>query len=166
MTERLTQRLVAEHPGLLARIHAIAAALASKTPASAEGAAVIRRGLATLKQELDLHASLEDDAVFSVLEPELLERGGIALTPFKEEHDEVRRHLHDLEHALGAASTGAAANLPKAAQAARDLEGTCEDHFRKEEEVVFPMAEEILTEEAWGKVDRLAEAITASGFTR
>lgn len=159
--ERLTHHLHAEHTGLLERIHAIAATLDDAAEAAPDGAAAAAMGrdLEALTRDLSHHALLEDDALLAILQPEVLQRGGISLVVFEEEHRDVHRLLQEIASALRVAASSTAPDLRGAAASARHLTGVCEDHFRREEDVLFPLADEVLSDEAWGEVERLAREL-------
>lgn len=90
--------------------------------------AMLEAGLAT-------HANLEEELLFTALDPHLGGAGPLAV--MRMEHEQIE---------------GALAKLPAAVdlQQARDLLGqvikTAYDHFAKEEQILFPLAERLLGE--------------------
>lgn len=112
------------------------------------------RDLEALTRDLGRHALLEDDALLAVLQREVLQHGGISLAVFEEEHQDVHRLLQEIASALRPATASTTPDLRAAAASAQHLEGVCEDHFRREGDVLFPLADEVLSDEAWGEVER------------
>ncbi len=105
---------------------------ASHTLADARGrAALLAAGLAT-------HAQIEDELLFVPLEEHLGPNGG-PVAVMRMEHEEVERTLAALEEADDPGQAGAL--IARLVTVARD-------HFAKEEQVLFPMAEQMLGEEA------------------
>jgi regulator of cell morphogenesis and NO signaling len=119
---------------------------------------------ALLASALAPHAHLENDILFPALERELGGDGG-PLTVFRAEHAEIEdaleklqtlrelsRHHDDIE--------GTLQRLPRVEDVAvaRRLVGQtlaiARDHFSKEEHMLFPMAEQMLSEDA---LERLGE---------
>lgn len=90
---------------------------------------------AMLEAALASHARLEEELLFSTLDPHLAGAGPLVV--MRMEHEEIE---------------GALAKLPSAAdlEQGRGLLGhvinTASDHFTKEEQVLFPMAERLLGE--------------------
>jgi len=80
------------------------------------------------------HAHLEDETLFAALEAHLgSELGPVAI--MRQEHEEIEATLARLTEVV---SDG------EAAQLAAHLVRTAREHFAKEEQVLFPMAEQIL----------------------
>jgi regulator of cell morphogenesis and NO signaling len=94
-------------------------------------AAELAAGLAT-------HARIEDDLLFVALEAELGPNGG-PLAVMREEHAEVEATLERLTQVE---------DLQEAEALAGHLVQVAREHFEKEEQVLFPMAEQLLGEEA------------------
>ncbi|MDP6884719.1 MAG: hemerythrin domain-containing protein [Rhodospirillales bacterium] len=103
-----------------------------------EGAMAQNRGAMTvLAAMVDSHANLEEELLFSALEPHLGKHEG-PLAQMRAEHDNMERLLGQIEEAedVNQATTW----VEEALRAARI-------HFRKEEQVLFPMAEHLLGDE-------------------
>jgi len=110
---------------------------------------------AMLAAALAPHAQIEDEILLPPLEAKIGEDGPIA--PFRAEHLEIEDMLGRLQkvrEVLGAHDKieGALARLPdatnvdEARQLVRDILYAARDHFLKEENMLFPMAEEILND--------------------
>ncbi|HEX9670722.1 MAG TPA: hemerythrin domain-containing protein [Thermoanaerobaculia bacterium] len=90
-----------------------------------------------LRQAIESHAQLEDELLFCALEPSLPAQQG-PLAVMRMEHAEIEGSLERL--ARETAAEGAGALLLHLAEVARD-------HFAKEEQVLFPLAERVLPAE-------------------
>jgi len=95
----------------------------------------------TVEAALLSHATVEDELLFQALEPRLPAGGPV--TVMRAEHEEIDANLA----ALRAASDEGAARraLLRVVLVARE-------HFAKEEQVLFPMAEELLGGEALARL--------------
>lgn len=126
----ITDALLGEH-GV---IYALLDHLTSQPFASAEEA---RLQAVELAAGLATHAQIEDELLFVAMEGPLGPNGG-PLAVMREEHDEVEASLARLAEIDDAQqATELAAHLSKVAH----------EHFAKEEQVLFPMAEQLLGEE-------------------
>ena len=125
---KITDALLGEHAMLYAQFDYLAQA----TPA-AESLAVVHSLAAGLTATLASHAHLEDELLFSALDPYLGPMGPLAV--MRMEHDQIEGLLDripttkELRQAQGL--------LQQALQVARG-------HFAKEEQVLFPIAEQAL----------------------
>lgn len=130
---KLTDALLGEHGAfymLFDRIEEIAAS---------ESAIAQWRGATTvLEAMVGSHATLEEELLFSALEPHLGDRDG-PLAVMIAEHEEMERMLTHIQEEADV--NRAILWIPGALRAARS-------HFRKEEDVLFPMAERLLGEDA------------------
>lgn len=146
---KLTDALLGEHGvfyALFDQLEAAASAAASVTRVQ-ENAMVLRTVLLS-------HANLEEELLFSALEPFIGEDGPLAV--MRAEHNEIEQALQRLED-LSDPDDAAVAVLQ-----ALDL---IRDHFRKEEEVLFAMAGQMLDDEtqirlgkAWAEARRVTVA--------
>ena len=133
---QITQALLGEHGVLYALFeHFEAGAPGMETLAE------VQRAGATLAATLGSHARIENENLFPALEP-LLGPGG-PLPVMREEHDEIEAALEDVVNATS--HDAALGQLRYTIQIARD-------HFAKEEQVLFDMAQQML---AAGELDRL-----------
>lgn len=129
---RLTDALLGEH-GVL---YALFAELEREVPRAATLAEVKARG-SLLLAGIESHASIEDDMLFPALEPHIGEMGPLGVMRW--EHREIGRALEEIRDTQDLAH-------------ARDLLlraiRIAVDHFAKEERVLFPLAEQVLGEQA------------------
>jgi hemerythrin-like domain-containing protein len=109
----------------------------------------------TLERQFDSHMRAEDDVLFPALVQAMPEgRGSIA--PLKAEHDELRSMLVALAHLL--TQPAAPARDEQVEIQVRDLVDLLRIHVRKEEAVVFSVAERVLPEPT---LLRIAECLEA-----
>ena len=124
----LTQALLGEHGVFYAQFDQLEKTASSGTLAGVQAQA----GLIAVA--LLGHASLEDDLLFTALEPQLGTQAG-PLAVMRMEHIEIE----------GAFQRIARANdLEEASGLVREVLQTLRDHFAKEEQVLFPMAAQVL----------------------
>ncbi len=107
---------------------------------------------AILTSSLESHAQLEDDALFKVLEPHIGVMGPIGV--MRMEHDEIVKSLVAI---LQQTDRDAAAKLMRhAIEVARS-------HFSKEENILFPMAVNVLGEDELASLTSRWTALRLSG---
>lgn len=112
-------------------------------------AGALPRILATLARQFDTHMAAEEDVLFPLLAealPETLQR----LEPLSLEHQELRGLLDSLNHLIQAPAT--AERREQIAVQARDLVDLLRIHVRKEEALVFSLAERVLGPEQLNEV--------------
>lgn len=128
---RLTQTLYGEHGAIYAMMDALES-LGEKADLTTllAAARLFERAL------LD-HAAMEDEMLFARLEPMM--PGGGPLRVMRFEHEEIER---------GLAEVGRSTDVDEANARLGATFGTIRDHFRKEEMVLFPMAEQLLSSES------------------
>ncbi|HEY4621279.1 MAG TPA: hemerythrin domain-containing protein [Gaiellaceae bacterium] len=126
----ITDALLGEH-GV---IYALLGHLTSRPFRSAEEA---RTKAAELAAGLATHARIEDDLLFVALEGPLGPNGG-PLAVMREEHAEVEGTLERLTRVD---------DVQEADALASHLASVAREHFAKEEQVLFPMAEQLLGEQ-------------------
>ena len=128
MAIAITDALRGEH-GVLYRLldH-----LERETPAATLERA--REQGACLAAALEAHAQLEDELLFGALAGVLDETSG-PLVVMRQEHEAIERDLVALR---------TAGDVAAARQLAARLVGTARDHFAKEEQILFPLAERLL----------------------
>jgi hemerythrin-like domain-containing protein len=86
---------------------------------------------------LEAHAGLEDELLFTALEPNLgAQAGPLAVMRF--DHDQIIDLLGKIE---------VAADLDSAQRSAKQLFTVVRNHFQKEEQVLFRMARQFLSED-------------------
>lgn len=126
----ITDALLGEH-GVIYRL------LGHLTSRPFESADEARAKAAELAAGLASHAQLEDDLLFVPLEGPLGPNGG-PLAVMRMEHKEVEGTLERLAHVE---------DIEEAEALAAHLVAIAHEHFEKEEQVLFPMAEELLGED-------------------
>ncbi len=98
-----------------------------------DGLSEVQRQAALVAAALKPHARLENDLLFTALEPELGQMGPLAV--MREEHNDIENALDRVQESQ---DLGEARNLViYAIEVARQ-------HFAKEEQVLFPMARQTL----------------------
>lgn len=134
---KITEVLLGEHGVFYAQFDHL-----EHTMPTAETLTVVQSQAALLTATLASHAHLEDELLFSALDPYLGSMGPLAV--MRMEHDQIERLLDQAQMAqeLGQAQR----LLLQAVQVARS-------HFAKEEQVLYPMAGQILDTD---KLARLA----------
>lgn len=127
---KITDAFLAEHAMLYAQFDYLQQA----TPAAAN-LAVVHSQAATMTATLASHAHLEDELLFATLDAQMGPMGPVAV--MRMEHDQIEALL---EQVLAAQELAAAQRLmQQTLQLARI-------HFAKEEQVLFPMAQQVLDE--------------------
>ncbi len=147
---KLTDALLGEHGVFYVLFNQIEEIAAIESPL-----AQIRGATTVLGAMVDSHATLEDELLFSALEPHLGTGDG-PLAVMRAEHEEMARLLEQIEDADDADQV--ILWIEEALSAARS-------HFQKEERVLFPMAQHLLGDEAltrlgksWAKARRVTIA--------
>jgi hemerythrin-like domain-containing protein len=123
----ITDALVGEHGVIYALLAHLEQASFGSAEAARAAAALLAAGLAT-------HAQIEDELSFVPLEAHLGPGGG-PLAVMRMEHEEVEGTLARLQEVE---------DVEKARTLAAHLAKTAREHFAKEEQVLFPMAEQLL----------------------
>ena len=119
------------------------------------GAADVAGFVRFLEQEVVQHFTLEEEALFPVLERHLSRDQG-PLAVMHSEHQAFR----ELVDALGAAVR--ARDVDAQRVHAAEIIGLLRDHIMKEDHVLFPMALRLLGEDERHEVDERAAALDAS----
>lgn len=165
--------LLAEHEAAYRRFAALEEALAALSvddPATvARALDTVHQTLAFLDRDLEVHIRKEEEPLFPPLKAALpaddrlidemvaehdqarlkRERLRAALEELSAGHDDVREGRERLRGALAAATVGrsTASGIATLRQAARAMLQTLRVHFQNEEELVFPLAPQLLTAE-------------------
>lgn len=172
--------LLAEHREIMGGFEplrrAVAALEARGEAAIAEALPALAAAARLMATRLRAHARKEDDALFPALERVFGEGAG-ATAVMRDEHREIHAHaerfratlreLEEVEHPailaggaeLAALAAGAGAGAARLAAAARGVLDLLDAHFAKEEEVLFPMAREVLPPEELRAVAARMEAL-------
>ena len=136
---KLTDALLGEHGTFYVLFNQIEEIAAMDGPL-----AQIRGATTVLGAMVDSHATLEDELLFSALEPHLGTDDG-PLAVMRTEHAEMARLLEQIEDADDAGQI--ILWIEEALSAARS-------HFQKEERVLFPMAQHLLGDETLTRLGR------------
>ncbi len=165
--------LLAEHEvayGRFVVLEEALAALSADDPATvARALDTVRQTLAFLDRDLEVHIRKEEEPLFPLLKAALpaddrlidemvaehdqarlkRERLRAALAELSAGHDDVRQGRERLRGALATATAGSltASGIAALRQAARATLQTLRVHFQNEEELVFPLAPQLLTAE-------------------
>lgn len=108
-----------------------------------------------------LHHGKEERLLFGVVAAYGLPREAGALGVMAEEHDLSRLAFARMRDALGAASSGAPRALPAFERAAEDYLALLRNHLAKEERVVFPLVDTLLTDDTRWKLRAAMERVDA-----
>jgi iron-sulfur cluster repair protein YtfE (RIC family) len=152
-------------------------ALAERGEDALAGARPVLQGTARMiETELLAHARREDDALFPAIERALSE--DVLTGQMRQEHRDIHaeadrfratlRQLNEVEHpaiVAGGARLGELAAAGGRADVLREtgaeLIRLLDEHFRKEEEILFPLAREVLDASDLDEVARAMEALEA-----
>ena len=126
---KITDAFLGEHGVFYAQFdHLDRAVPEATTPAQ------VRAHAAFLAAALDSHARLEDELLFTALEPHLGAQGG-PLAMMRTEHDEIEGGLSRMP---------GLEDLTEAKKLLIHVVEVARGHFAKEEQVLYPMAEQVL----------------------
>lgn len=103
-----------------------------------------------------LHHPKEDQYLFSAMR-QYGQRAEKVVADLEREHASGERSLRDLDHFLARCEEDGAKALPVFAKAVEDFVHGYLLHMKKEEEVVFPLALELLGPADWAVIDRAFE---------
>jgi regulator of cell morphogenesis and NO signaling len=139
------QMLLDEHPPLVARIHKLADGAKRLADAADgqwnEGVQELCQQETSFRMDLEIHSTREEEGLFPMLGRHIgTEQGPIAVMEW--EHSEAKRLLSAFE--------GQVKHREQAGEAATSLLGACEtllSHFAKEENVLFPITQKMLSEQ-------------------
>jgi iron-sulfur cluster repair protein YtfE (RIC family) len=171
-------RLLEEHRGIMRQVEELRRGLRALRErgdgALPEVRPLLQGTMRMLEGELLAHARREEEALFPALE-RVFGAEGTPTAVMRQEHRDIHaqadrfratlRQLNEVEHpAIVAGSARLAAvpgGLPAAelAAIASDLVRLLDDHFAKEEEILFPMAREILAPEDLEAVSSRMDAL-------
>ena len=139
ITEDIFQRLREDHVRVLGELAELERAGAAA--ASAEAIAQARELVALLERQFATHMAAEDEVLFPALARDL-EGGSALMAPLHEEHDELKVMLAVLAGTLREPQS--VARDEQVVVQIRDLTDLLRIHIRKEETLVFGVAERVL----------------------
>jgi iron-sulfur cluster repair protein YtfE (RIC family) len=173
--------LLDEHRQIMAQVDDLRAAVRDL---AARGEAAVPQALPVLSRvgrmmetDLALHARKEDDVLFPALES-IFGRDGSPTAVMRQEHQDIhaqgqllRQTLHelnDVEHPAIVASGARLRSLSAGGSSASALLAVSEEiirlldqHFAKEEQVLFPMAESLLDESQLAECGALMQRLSS-----
>lgn len=174
------QHLLQEHRDIMSQVADLRQAVADLSTrgeaALPEALPVFRRMGRMMETQLALHAKKEDDALFPALEA-IFGDDGSPTSAMREEHKSIhaegallRKTLHelnDVEHPQIEAGGAKLRSMAADGGSADSLLATAQEiihlldmHFEKEEQILFPMAQNVLGEEKMEEVGRKMESLT------
>ncbi len=135
---RLIDALLGEHAAFYALFDEIEAlASLAETGTQVQGATAVLNAL------IRSHAALEENLLFTTLEPHLGQAGPLEV--MRAEHDEIEQALNKIEDAE---------TMDQAAELIGPALLVARNHFHKEERVLFRMAERLLDDETLARLGR------------
>ena len=146
---KLTDALIGEHGAFRALLDAI-----EEMASYAGEVAQIESAMAVFTTEITQHAKLEENLLFSALEPHL--DSNDLLAEMRSEHQEIRSGLESIEDAR---------DLDQAIAAVQHTLEAARRHFENEEKVLYAIANKVLDEETLTRLGEdwaAARAITIS----
>jgi regulator of cell morphogenesis and NO signaling len=177
------EHLLLEHRDILAQAGdlrmAVAELEAGGAAALPDALPLLARAGRMMETQLARHARKEDEALFPALEAIFGADGG-PTSVMRQEHREIhgqgellRRTLYELNEVEHPQIRAGGARLQELAMASGDadsLKATAleimrllDEHFAKEEQILFPMAQNLLDEAALAEVGRKIEALLSLG---
>ena len=172
------ERLLMEHRGIMRQVADLRAAVATLARDGDAALPAVRRVLLAtarmIERELFAHARREDDVLFPALE-RVFGREEALTVEMRREHVDIHaqadrfrgtlRELNQVEHPAIVREGERLASLAGAGGAAElrasgaEMIRLLDEHFRKEEEILFPLAREVLSERELEAVGRGMEAL-------
>ncbi len=128
---KITEALLGEHGVFYAQFDHL-----EQVVPAASTLELVQSQAALLTAALATHAGLENELLFSALDPHLGQMGPLAV--MRMEHDEIENTLGQVQEAR---------DLTQAQRLVLHAVRVARDHFAKEEQVLFPMAHQVLDEE-------------------
>lgn len=174
-------RLLEEHRTIMAEVAPLRAAVQSLATGGDDALAgalpALRRVAEMMATDLLAHARREDEALFPAIEA-ILGAEGTPTAVMREEHREIHanasrfratlKELNEVEHPALVAESAKLRDLVAGSGSARALRETgaevirlLDEHFAKEEEVLFPMARQMLSAADLTRVALLMEDLGA-----
>lgn len=107
---------------------------------------ILRRKITAFMEELDVHSDWEDHVLFPMVQ-DYTGRDMGAVAVIEHEHELAKQNVRKFLQAADRLSTPVnGAEAKEAASYLLQAHVILSDHFRKEEEVLFPIAEQMLTD--------------------
>lgn len=157
---KATEDLIQEHNAVLASLKILDKIAAAIAAHSKQAPADLERLLDFFKGFVDAcHHGKEEDVLFPELERVGVRREGGPVGVMLSEHQAGRAHIRALTEnleRLRRGEAGAAAKIGEHASAYRDV---LQAHIHKENNVLFPMADRLVSDEAGARIVEQFEAI-------
>ncbi len=127
----ITEALLGEHGAFYAQFRHL-----EQVVPQTDSLTQVQSQVALLTATLDPHAMLEDELLFSALDPHIGPMG--PLTVMRMEHDEIKNTLGRIQEVQ---------ELGEAQELVLHVIRVAREHFAKEEQILFPIANQVLGEE-------------------
>lgn len=98
------------------------------------------------------HHAKEEDRLFVVMQENGIPREGGPIGVMLNEHDEGRSFVKGMADALETAAAGSQQGIETFAQNAQNFIALLTEHINKEDQILFPMAGQVLNEEMAGRL--------------
>ena len=141
------QQLKNEHPPLLKMMDELIE-LTSEVERNDTKSAVFNELIAKVEaffSELDPHSEREEGVLFIMMEAYIGKSGPLAVMEY--EHDQAKRNINGFFELVKSADKLSEEQMEYGAGLIRDAANILFDHFAKEENVLFPMAERMLSDD-------------------
>jgi iron-sulfur cluster repair protein YtfE (RIC family) len=135
---KITDAFLGEHGAFYAQFDYL-----EKAVPVAETLAQIQSLAALVTAALATHARLEDELLFSALDPHMGQMG--PLTVMRMEHDEIENSLAQVQEVQG---------LAEAQRLVLNVIQVARGHFAKEEQILFPAADQMLGVESLAQLGK------------
>jgi len=177
------RHLLNDHVAIMSQVAGLRAAVADLRAFGDEALERARPSLEAVGRmmatQLHRHARKEDEVLFPAIEAVLGEGAG-PTEVMRQEHRDIHsraelfratlKQLNEIEHPAIVAGGAALRRMARGGASAAELASVgaeiielLDQHFGKEEEVLFPMCREMLSREVLGEVGRRIEQIEAEG---
>lgn len=139
-------KLISEHIPLRNRLESIFSLCHKVEEEAGEGFEQLIQEVKVFFENLEHHSVREEDILFRMMEAYLGEHGGpIAVMEY--EHEQANRYIHEFLKYVGGQAELSAEDKIKNAGLIQNAYHTLIEHFGKEEQVLYPMAERMFTQE-------------------
>jgi hemerythrin-like domain-containing protein len=153
--------LLSEEHGVIERVLDVLEALASvsveRQKLDEEPARMVLDFIKTFADRL--HHGKEEDELFTLMEKSGMSRDSGPLQVMLHEHDTGRRFVAAMEANLGGAASGDALALAAYCEAADGYVELLRSHIMKEDQVLYPMSDDVLSENDQGDLFKRFEAL-------
>ncbi len=121
---------------------------------------VFDRSLEFIRQFADhVHHGKEEDILFNAIEAAGIPKQGGPVGVMLEEHDEGRKGVQKLSQGLEKYKAGDKSAAPQVVRGARDYAYVLRNHIPKEDDILYPMADEVLSPSVHSQISEQFEAV-------